>query len=189
MVVFAPIDKLSSLYTDLTSQIKHSVDTIKNKSEFESETKESKISENKSYAIGNYAFTYLEPATSYNIHIVSAQISDADNVKKERTPEQQIEEKTKNSSPDAEVEVEGISFYEELQNHVYIDAKQVSLLYQKNNHGGYSDMPLFLEGNRFTTHNQAYATQAYNFTFNINKEPEPHIEYMYKYDKSVDYRV
>lgn len=189
MVVTTATDKLESLYAGLTSQIKHSVDVIKNKSEFSAKVEESKTSEPQTNNIGSFAFSYLEPSTAYNIHVVSAKISDSNNVKKDQTPQRQIDEKTEDSAPKAEAEVEAVSFFEELQNQVSLDAKSISRLYQKNDLGGYSEMPLFLEGNNFTVYDSGYAAQAYAFTFNINKEPDSRIEYMYKYDKSFDYRV
>ncbi len=189
MVVMTATDKLGGLYADLTSQIKHSVDVIKNKSAFSAEVKESKTSEPQTSNIGSFAFSYLEPSTAYNIHVVSAQISDTNNLKKEQTPQHQIDDNTEDSAPVLEAEIEGTSFWEELQNHISIDAKNVSRLYQKNELGGYSEMPLFLEGEKFTVYDSGYAAQAYAFTFNINKEPDSRIEYMYKYDKSFDYRV
>ena len=182
-------DKLGSLYADLTSQIKHSVDVIKSKSAFSAEVSESKTTKNQQNNIGSFAFSYLEPSTAYNIHVVSAQISDSNSLKKEQTPQRQIDDNTDDSTPVFEAEIEETSFWEELQNHISIDSKSVSQIYQKNELGGYSEMPLFLEGGKFTVYDSGYAAQAYAFTFNINKEPDSRIEYMYKYDKSFDYRV
>ncbi len=189
MVTTAATNRLDNLYADLTSQIRHSVDVIKNKEAFAAEVGENKPAEAQTSHIGSFAFGYLEPATAYNIHVVSAPVTDSRDVNKEQNPQRQIDEKTDDSAPVLEEEVEGVSFWEELQNQVMLDAQSISRLYQKNDVGGYSELPLFLEGNHFTVYDAGYAAQAYDFTFNITKEPDSRIEYMYKYDKSFDYRI
>ena len=188
MVVSLATNRLENLYADLTSQIKHSVDVIKNKSEFSFQSAEKQPLENKT-ADGNFAFSYLEPSTAYNIHVVSAQLTDQDKVKKEQTKQQQVNDETKDYQQQLNPAVEEKSFFEELQNQIKVDARTVVAQYQKNDVGEYAKIPLFLEGNHYTVYDSAYAAQAYDFMFNISKEADVRIEYMYKYDKSFDYRV
>ena len=80
-------------------------------------------------------------------------------------------------------------FWEELQNHIAANYEQISRLYQRHDMGSYSDIPLFIEGNGYKGYDAAYAAQIYNFTFNLNKEADTRIEYMYKNNKSYDYRI
>lgn len=189
MLVSAATNRLDNLYTDLTSQIRHSVEVIKNKSEFTTEVHESKTSDSRTNHVGSFAFGYLEPSTAYNIHIVSAQVSDSGQVKKEQTPQQEIDEKANDSTPKTNEEIEETSFWETLQNQVYLDSQAITKIYRGASFSGYSELPLFMEGRKYTTYASQYASQAYNFAYNIVKEPDSRIEYMYKYDKSFDYRI
>ena len=193
MNISAADNKLNGIYTDLTAQIRQSVETIKQKSDFAPQVADSGKEESKrqgtSFSVGNFAFSYLEPTTAYNIHVFSSQNATSEDINKEQSRQPQVEEEEEKLSHSGSSEVEEASFWEELQNHIAANYEQISRLYQRHDMGSYSDIPLFIEGNGYKGYDAAYAAQIYNFTFNLNKEADTRIEYMYKNNKSYDYRI
>lgn len=191
-------DKMTNLYADLTSQITKSVKNIGLKSEqgFTLPQEQSPAATPSSFAenasFTGYAFSYLEPTSLYNIHQIKTKLQSEEQVKehaKNQNPVLENEDQANQADNDNLEQIKAVSFMDELQNNLSLDAKSITKLYQQNSRTQASVAPLYLSGNNFAMHDTKYATDAYNFTFNINNMPDMRIEYMHKFNRSYDYRI
>lgn len=191
-------DKLTGLYADLTSQINKSVKNIGLKSEQGFNLPDSQSAAVKSSAVTNnvsftgYAFSYLEPSSLYNIHQIKANLQSEEKLKDYQNKQNQVlenEEQELAADNDNSEQVGAVSFMEELQNNLSLDARSITRIYKQNARAEVSAAPLYLSGANFAMHDTKYASDAYNFTFNINNTPDMRIELMHKNNRSFDYRI
>lgn len=191
-------DKLTGLYADLTSQINKSVKNIGLKSDqgfnlpdnHSAAVKSSAVTNNVSFT--GYAFSYLEPSSLYNIHQIKANLQSEENIKDQTKKHNQVlenEEQAPQAHNDNAEQAGAVSFMEELQNNLSLDARSITRIYKQNARAEVSVAPLYLSGADFAMHDTKYASDAYNFTFNINNTPDMRIEFMHKNNRSFDYRI
>ncbi len=184
-------NKLSGLYASLTSQIETSVRNIKEKGteSFAASTSAPAEKETGQVSFG-YSYGYLEPNVAYNIHKISSEMEKEEKLKDKQAFNEQVnEEKEKNQQTQETAESLGISFYEELSFASKLDSRAAAQIYQKNDLSGYSEIPILFGGQNYTQYEPQYVAGVYDFVYNINQEQSGDIEYMYKYNKSYDYRV
>ena len=190
MVVNSAMNKLDVLYKGLTLQIQNSVDVIKDRAKFKTEVSNDKSSYYNSEPSFNFNYvSYLNPTTIYNIHETTTEKIVSNDLKKDHENQQVSENEEKKDKVTEKSENEGISFWEEFQNNFSIDRKSIIKLYKAQNEKSKISLPLLFEGKNYTVLDTEYAVRAYSFAFNINKETDKTIEYIYKYNKSFDYRI
>lgn len=189
-------DKMFDLYTDLTTQIAKSVKKLEQKSNslnnnFSAKSTE-KASLRNNISFTGYSFSYIEPSSLYSLYQINADLDRQEQLNDGQKKQREILENEDSTyiikDEDAD-EASAISFMDFLQNNTKIDAHIITEIYNKNSVKGYSSAPLMLNGGSFTTHDIKYANNLYNFTLNINNTPDTRIEYMYKNNRSFDYRI
>lgn len=137
--------------------------------------------------INGLTVSYLSPGSAFTLQKIVSQ-PDFIKSKENRTSKQEVEKDSTEKELTKDIqEIEKQSFLDEIQAHLpQYSARQISLIYE--NAGVFSANDNGLSGWN-TAQNARYASETYNFVFNINNEPKITIDLMHPNNRSFDFRI
>lgn len=129
----------------------------------------------------------LSPGSAFTLQKIVSQ-PDFIKSKENRTSKQEVEKDSTEKELTKDIqEIEKQSFLDEMQAYLpQYSARQISLIYE--NAGVFSADDNWFSGWN-TAQNARYASETYNFVFNINKEPKVTIDLMHPNNRSFDFRI